>query len=97
VILVAQKIYELDFTNPHSSLTHGNYDINLFCNKILSQNQINDVLNKVWPPEINYKFPTKSITSEKDKKYNQVLGNLVLKKKSITEDTRLKHLINTHR
>jgi hypothetical protein len=68
VILVIQKKVELHFINPYSSLNHSNYDFSLFCNKILSKNQISDVLNKVWAREINYKFPIKSITSGKDKK-----------------------------
>jgi len=58
-----------DLATSSSSLNHNNYDISLFCNKILSQNEIYDILNKVWTPEINYKFPiTSIITSEKDQK-----------------------------
>jgi len=49
-----------DLATPSSSLTHNNYDISLFCNKILSQNEIYDTLNTVWTPEINYKFPITS-------------------------------------
>jgi len=51
-----------------STKTYNNYDISLFCNKTLSQNEIYDILNKVWTPEINYKFPITSITSGKDQK-----------------------------
>jgi len=39
-----------------------------FEDKILSQNEINDILNKALIPEINYTFPITSITSRKDKK-----------------------------
>jgi hypothetical protein len=58
----------LDFTNPYLSLTHRNYDLSFLCNKLLLQNQLIGILNKIWAPEMNYKFPIKSITSGKKEK-----------------------------
>jgi len=56
-----------DFAQPSSPLIHSIYDISLFWDIILSQNEINDILNRVWTPEINYSFPVTPNTSGKDK------------------------------
>jgi len=56
LLILVQKKSKYGLATPSSSLTHNNYNINLFCNKILSQNEMYDILNKVWTPEINSLF-----------------------------------------
>lgn len=44
------------------------FDISCFIKKLLLKNEIRDILNKIWKPDINYKFPVKtSIVGEKQK------------------------------
>jgi len=56
-----------DFANSSSPLIHSNYNISLFWDKILSQHEVNDIINRVRTPEINYSFPVTPNTSGKDK------------------------------
>jgi len=45
------------------------YDIGFYINRTLSQNEISDVMNNLWVPDINYKFPIK-MYMKKNKQVN---------------------------
>jgi hypothetical protein len=42
-----------------TSSSYNIFDIAHYTNKFLTQNEIEDVLNKIWVPGINYNFPIK--------------------------------------
>ena len=41
------------------------YDIGFYINRTLSQNEISDIMNNLWVPDINYKFPIKMYMKKK--------------------------------
>lgn len=51
-----------------TSICTNSFDIVNYTNKVLSQNEIEEVLNKIWTPDLNYNFPIKSSIVGKQKK-----------------------------
>jgi len=41
------------------------YDIRFYINRTSSQNEISDMMNNLWMPDINYKFPIKIYMKKK--------------------------------
>ncbi|XP_025425350.1 uncharacterized protein LOC112694172 [Sipha flava] len=53
---------------PTSSTSHINrHDIFNYVKRVLTQNEIHDILNAIWIPDVNYNFPVKVFFVGKDK------------------------------
>lgn len=53
---------------PTSSTSHINrHDIFNYVKRVLTQNEIHDILNAIWIPDVNYNFPVKIFIVGKDK------------------------------
>lgn len=58
----------------HESAEHSNSLVNYstrdifnYIKKVLTQNEIQEVLNKIWMPDENFSFPTKAVIVGKEK------------------------------
>ncbi|KAL4143540.1 hypothetical protein QTP88_005859 [Uroleucon formosanum] len=57
-----------DTNSPTSSVSHINrHDIFNYVKRVLTQNEIHDILNSIWIPDVNYNFPVKIFIVGKDK------------------------------
>jgi len=53
---------------PTSSTSHINtHDIFNYVKRVLTQNEIHDIINEIWIPDVNYNFPVKVFFVGKDK------------------------------
>lgn len=59
------KKTQLDFPTPSST---NPFDISFYINKKLAKNDIINVLNNLWKPDIQFNFPTKTYVYGKEKK-----------------------------
>ena len=59
---------DTDMDIPTSSMSHINrHDIFNYVKRVLTQNEIHDILNAIWIPDVNYNFPVKIFIVGKDK------------------------------